>query len=323
MDQVANNNDANSSPVPPAGDNQAKSSSYDSNPFTLAFSALGRFFKHNLAWAITLIVLSFLGATIQLLGNVADLAFNRDEITSEQTNPTGSTLEDDVKFGDYTADGESLELNATPAQISVAVLFGVGILLVALVVYLISATIGVLIRGALVHVVLESEKGNSVGFSDAVQASVSKFGVHYLSSILAGLKVFAWSLLFIVPGIIAVFRYRLLSYVVMSDKDKKYGKVSAVHSRTKQLAKGRLMEIFGIGSATSLIPIVGDTLALSGYAASHNQIASYKDGGKNLPKTHWLNYVLLGLTILFFTIIAIGIGLLFLFVRSELGSLNS
>lgn len=248
---------------------------YNSNPFTLAFDAFGRFFESNKNWAIFLIVIGLIGFVFQGISTIADIASN------------GSSS------GNTEAGANLATSNPDTAVIIAIVIVVVGIVLV---VGTVAAVINTYIKGMLVYVALQSEEGKTVSLSEAFQATSQRFWRLLWAVVFSWVKIFAWGLLFIIPGIVAAFRYMLLPYVVMSQSaDEK--SIGSAHTATKRIVKGRLLEVFGVNVVGSIIPIIGSIIGLAGHAAQFNQLNVADKDNLEKPPVHWLNKLLLGLSI--------------------------
>lgn len=230
---------------------------YISNPFVLAYRAAKRLYATNKGWAIVFIV----------LGILSSFQSNYDATSNQSTleNPVGTTIDPALVFF---------------------------ILIAVLVFSLLVVVITVYLTGLFSFVALQSEKGNTVSVGDAVRAVNKKFHLLLKASLLAGLKILGWTLLFIIPGIIASLRYTLLAYLIMdSDTEGKQAQpVKATHDRIKQLTKGRLWEVFGM-SFTSIVPLAGTLFNVAGSAALYRQLQVYTDKKAEKPPIHWLNYL--------------------------------
>lgn len=243
---------------------------YISNPFKLAVDATSRLFETNKVWAIVIIVLGLFGAFPQGSGSNQD---SQKVTEAASSNPETSTI------------------------IATAILI-FGVILVVLVIALV---IGSYVEGMLSYVALQSEKGKKVTFSEAVGEVNKRFSRLLGAYALALVKIVGWSLLLIVPGIIAAVRYSLLSYVIM-DQPAEEKSVKAAHDRVKEVTSGRLWEVFGI-QFTGIVPIVGSLFSLAGGAALYKQLQVFTDKKLEKPKIHWLNYlalvfILIGLILL-------------------------
>lgn len=231
---------------------------YISNPFVLAYEAAKRLFNTNRGWAILFIVLGVLSVF------------------------------------SYTDDGQQQPANQSTAAmnqpeiaISVAlVVFVVSAVLLFIILIMILASY---LTGLFSYVALESEKGRKVTLKEASLATREKFWDLLGSLLLAAVKIFGWTLLFVIPGIIAALRYALIGYVVMDTATKHRG-VKVIHERTKTVTKGRLWEVLGI-TFTGALPFVGTLLNTAGGAALYNQLKIYTDKKLKKPKIHWLNYL--------------------------------
>lgn len=243
---------------------------YISNPLKLASRSAKNLFNANKRWAILLIVLGIFST------------FSSSDGTNTQNQALGTS---------------------SSAEISVA--FVVFIVSFALLFALAVAVVSVYVGGMLSFVALESEKGNKVTFRQAFDATSKRFWLLLGATLLAGLKILGWLLLFIVPGIIAMLRYSLLSYVIM-DGPAEENTVKASHDRVKQLTVGRLWEVLGV-SITGFIPFIGTLFSTAGYAGLYTQLKVYTDSKNEKPKIHWLNYWLPVVIILLSIILSLAV----------------
>lgn len=276
---------------------------YNSNPFTLSFDALGRLFKTNVGWAIALIAVGF----IAFLGNAASSVIDLVNL-QQDTTPTSSTSFESSLSNTELSTGSDIDAGV--------VLLIVGVVLVFVVIaVIIGAIISTFLTGMFTYVMNQSEQGKSVSLSEAFNAVLKRFWRLLWATLLAHLKIFGWTLLFIVPGIIAALRYSLLPYLIMNEPEEEKG-VTDAHDKVKSVVKGRLWEVFGVGTVATLIPIVGETIGIAGRSALYRQLQYSQDHKIERPKIHWLNYlgaILLGLLLflaaLIIVVIAIAIGL--------------
>lgn len=283
--EILKKDNINSGPLAPETSpttTPAKNQNYQSNPFPLVFNALGRIFDRNVWWAIAIIALGLIGSF--------QYNYSADDNSTEnfkqqvQNPPQLSNVSSDI-FG----------------------IIAVASFIVIILVLLLTA-ISTFINGMFVYVALQTEKGrSSISFKEAVRETSSRFQRLFLANILAMIKIFLWSLLLIIPGIIAALRYALLSYVVMSEPSSNKG-VSASHERVKSITKGRLIEVFGVLFASGIIPIIGEVLRIAGGATQYNQLVEFHDKHLTKPKVHWLNYlglILLTLLLLLITLLVV------------------
>ncbi len=249
---------------------------YQSNPFSLSFDKFGQFFEKNLWWAIVLIIVPIFSFFLQMLGAAIDTSSDNVHALSSSNSEVAPWLAVVAAF---------------------LVLFSA---LFAAVIIIASIAIGTFITGLFAYVALENNAGRSATFGKAVDAVVSRFWRLFLAQLLAFVKILGWSLLFVVPGIIAIFRYALLPYVILDEPASKKG-VKTSHERVKTLVNGRKREVFGIATVATIIPIVGGINQLVGNAALYRQLQVYSNKKLQKPPIHWLNYfgfIILGLYIL-------------------------
>lgn len=249
---------------------------YISNPFALAYRAAKRLWETNRGWGIFFIVLGVLSSF--------QSSYNYPASTPSE-NVSGST-----------------SIAIDPA---VALFIG-GLVLIFFVLVIVFT---IYFTGLFSYVALQSEQGKKVSLGEAMQAVNKKFGILFRASLLAGLKIFGWTLLFIIPGIIASLRYTLLAYLVMDDSEKNNDpSVKVTHDRIKEITAGRLWEVLGI-SFTSIVPFVGTLFNVAGSAALYRQLKTYTDKKIEKPQIHWLNYlsaaILLAILIAVFFVVAL------------------
>lgn len=263
---------------------------YNSNPFTLSFDALGRLFKSNVGWAITLVALGFFSFLAQVVSSIIDLANNGSNQASTNPSSNGITL-------------------GAP---DLPVIIGIVIIAIFFVIcfVILSTMIETFLKGMFTYVMLQSEKDKAVTFSESLNATSRRFWQLFWSLLLANAKILGWTFLFIIPGIIAALRYSLLPYLIMDQSAEKQS-VKQSHDGVKSLVKGRIAEIFGVGTVAAIVPFVGYTLGIAGRGALYRQLRYSQANTTQKPKIHWLNYLGLGaiglLVLLVLTIIGVSI----------------
>lgn len=273
---------------------QADSIKYHSNPFSLSFDKFGQLFEKNLGWAIALAILPLIGFVLNLIVSLIDVA-----LSPEASAHAG-----------HAHSGSHHLATVDPAAVGVAILAVFAFVLFIACIIAISVAIQVFIGGLFTYAVLENEAGRTARFSSAIDAVVSRYQRLFFAQLLATVKILGWTLLFIIPGIIAVFRYTLLPFVIMDEPASEKG-VKKSHDRVKALVAGRKMEVFGVYTIGVIIPYIGGITQLIGNAALYRQLQIFNDKKLEKPPVHWLNYfglVLFGiLMLLIFAIITLAI----------------
>ncbi len=277
---------------------------YQSNPFSLSFNKFGLFFEKNLGWAIALLVIPVFFGLLQFGSQIPWLLEpDTTETTSTTTKKEDTTYKNNYYSGDkeektpdftqYSED-EIPPLGAIAVIVSILVVLFVGIVIL-------QALIQTFIFGMLTYVALENDAGRKASLRGSIDAVVSRFRRLFLAQLLASAKIFGWTLLLIIPGIIATFRYALLPFVIMDESPKNKG-VVASHDRVKEIVAGRKREVFGVATVAVIIPIIGTIIQFVGNAALYRQLQSYHDQNGQKAPVHWLNYfgfMLIGIYLLF------------------------
>jgi hypothetical protein len=262
------------------------------------------FFEKNLGWAIALLV-------IPIFFGIMQFGSQMPWLLEPETSETTSSVDrrDKNVETSYTSDLKQIDSDKDKTEINEDDIppAGVIVLIVSLVILVIIGliTLQLLIQtfivGALTFVALENDAGRKASLSGAIDAVVARFRRLFLAQMLASLKIFGWTLLFIIPGIIAVFRYTLLPFVIMDESPKKRD-VKSSHDRVKAIVSGRKREVFGVATVATIIPIIGAISQYVGNAALYRQLQVYKDQNSEKPPVHWLNYFgffLIGIYLLF------------------------
>lgn len=178
-----------------------------------------------------------------------------------------------------------------------------GGLTIALVAWLITFVVGLLVysrfAGLVVNLMVQSVRGVKLSFGQALAAG-KPYGWKLIGFfILYALAVSVGYVFFVIPGIIFMIWFSMGAFVIV---DEKLGVIDAF-KRSKELAKGRFWEIFGVMgvlqiiSILAIIPLLGWIAAVvlsvayaAAYAVRYNQIKEYKDGNKPFPKVSSANF---------------------------------
>lgn len=289
-------------PAPPIHQTATGSINYDSNPFSITFKNFSKMFKHAQAVAIIMIVFGVFGS----FGNVPsfdssdfeDLNNNDFSLVTESKEVLGlNTVAQENSAEEALQEGVNFQLEneaETTSDIDGSAVAGIVVIVAVffLVIFTIALAIGALWSGVVASSANMSVRDRDISFSEAFSQSTSRFGVMFVATFIAGIKIIGGYLLFIIPGIRAQARYAALPYVVMGNPSMS---ASQALNETKRLYDGHLLEAFSIVWVGGVIPFVGDILAAVGLAQSARQISDYKS--KNLPKPamsgwNWLPIIL-------------------------------
>ena len=117
---------------------------------------------------------------------------------------------------------------------------------------------GLMLGVGFVSYALRVSRGQEAGFAELFDA-FGNFLRLLLLEVLIGLFVFLWSLLLVVPGLIAAYRYSMAVYIMLDNPDK--GPLDCLRE-SKELMRGRKGELFLLDLSflvwylLSLIPFV-------------------------------------------------------------------
>jgi len=131
----------------------------------------------------------------------------------------------------------------------VLISFAVGIVLGILgienetVVSIVSLLISALFELGYLNIFLKISRNEEVGVSE-LWSKTNMFLPYIVASIVVGFFTFAWSLLFIIPGIIAALRYSMIYYIMLDNPE-----MSAMDAlnESKRLMDGHKMDYFLLG----------------------------------------------------------------------------
>ncbi len=162
--------------------------------------------------------------------------------------------------------------------------------------------VSLLLFGPLEYAAAMLAKGKTVGLGEAFKATIANFGAYYWLYILFIVKVFLWSLLLIVPGIIMFNRY-VLSGTVFFAEDKRG---NAAIKRSSELVKGAWLTTYG---GAWIWNIVSQGLAAIVFwpatmAVLYRQLAHVTDASEQKPPAHILSWLIF--------LVPIGIAVLYL-----------
>jgi len=274
----------------------ARKPTYQNNPFFVAVDGLTLLFKKALPVAILGIVLASLTLVSNTAQNVADIAGRKGAaFTSSQT--TNQFPEQAVK--DFFQSQTSQEL------IVLAIIVGLSLL--------VAIFVSTLISGVFDYTAAQLAKGKTVTLPQALKSVLDRFFGYLWLNILIGIKVFLWSLLLIVPGIIMALRYSLSG---VSFFEKELG-ANAATKDSSRLVKGAWITTFSSFALFNIITfgMIQPVLQSGTLSVLYTQLNGYDAAKLDKPAAHWLSWLTLLLPMaLFFLVILITVGSVIAFV---------
>lgn len=263
---------------------------YINNPFFIALRGLEWLFNHAKSIAIVLLVISLLGAG----GNLVTSNFNQSTHTDQkQLEQDQSKIMSDVSHAIQSV---------SPEQWAI-----IGI--VGLVTILIVAFLSFWIKGATEYTAAHLAKGEDVTIGGALGGSWHRLGSYSWLQILIGIKIFLWSLLLIVPGIIMAVRYSLAGTAFFAEDDLKG---NAAIKRSLVLTKGAWITTFASSIVFNVVTL-GLLKSLTNIGTNSVLYRQFADT-ETKPKPHWLSKLTLAL-------ILVAIGLLALIIAAVIAFL--
>lgn len=256
---------------------------YENNPFLVGLHGLQLFFKLALPVAIITVVLAIVGLASSSLQQeqTQNNRLSRQELTPKQSYE--EFREDLVLKKDYL-EGK-IEQNLLGFIVIV-------VLIIAALVF-----VGTILAGVFDYTAAQISRNKKVTFTEAFNAVVSRFFPYLWLRILVAIKIFLWSLLLVVPGIIMSVRYSLSG---VSFFDKKLSANAATKDSSK-IVKGAWLTTNGSFVLFNVITLglINIVLKPGTGAVLYRQLDTYDKTGMKKPNAHPLSWLILILPYVF------------------------
>ena len=251
---------SNTSTTTPAA---AKSSAYENNPFFVATNGLDLLFKRAQTIGILLAILVGISALSSL--------------------PSAFLPSNDQRQQTPAAQGsDATGFPSIPAEVWL-IIVGVALLLV-----LVFSFVGIVIRGLLDYTAANLAKDKQTTISEAFRGVFGNFWGYTWVLVIASVKTFLWTLLFIIPGIVMSVRYSLAGVAYFDKKLK--GNESVKHSSA--LVKGAWLTTNASQNLLNIITlgIIQPLLVPGTNGILYRQLSA---AGETKPKAHVLSWLTL------------------------------
>jgi hypothetical protein len=174
--------------------------------------------------------------------------------------------------------------------------------------------VSLLLFGPLEYTAAMLAKGKQVGLGEAFKATLNNFGAYYWLYILFIVKIFLWSLLLIIPGIIMFNRYVLSGTVFFAEGKRG----NAAIKRSSELVKGAWLTTYGGAWVWNMISQGLATIVFwpATMAVLYRQLARVTDASKAKPAAHILSWLILLIPIAIAVLYLVFMILLFTFIAT-------
>jgi uncharacterized membrane protein len=252
---------------------------YENNPFTVAVDGLRLLFQLALPIAIVTIVISIAAMFTNMNQQLHVPSASAPALSSN--NSAQDTL--DAIQNEAAIAKQDIQRAFENNLPEVLLIIGGVVLL-----FIFFATI---LASILDYTAAHLSNGQKVTFSDALATSLREFFPYLWLRILVAVKIFLWSLLFIVPGIIMSVRYSLAG---VSFYDKSLGAQAATKDSSR-LVKGAWLTTNASFTLFNLITLglIQTILRPGTSAVLYRQLNEYDKKGKTKPKAHVLSWLTL------------------------------
>lgn len=213
--------------------------------------------------------------------------------------------DDEVDFDKY---GDSYEqLISRPQDLLV-----IGFIILAIVIF--AVVVSAMLHGIGAYTASRLAQGEKVTIKEAFYSVLERFGGYLVFYIWMNFKIFLWTLLFIIPGIFAYYRYSFAG-IVFFDKDLKH---EHAIKESIRLTKGGRMTIFSSQLLFNMITFgyIDQIISIATNTELYRTYTALDKANQPKPSIHWLSwatlavpFVLFFLAMLFFIGLAIVIGL--------------
>lgn len=258
---------------------------YENNPFFVATNGLDLLFKKAQSVGILMAVLAGVSA-------LASLPYMFMPPAAEPSQPTATDPEA------VAAENEALAHAISNIPTEVWLIGGALVLIIAAVML----AIGIVFRGITDYTSAQLASGKQVTLNDAFRAVFNNFWSYTWVLVMASIKTFLWTLLFVIPGFVMSYRYSLAG-VVFFDKALKGG---AASTESAALTKGAWLTTFASQNLLNMITLGAIPMLLQP-GTNGVLYSQLRTAGNEKPRAHFLSWLTLLLPIIF---VALSIGVI-------------
>ena len=276
---------------------------YQNNPFFIAVNGLNLLFRA----AQNIAILGLVIAGFSLLLNYAQTAID----ASNPANQAGLTNDERIEAQEKQI--TDFVQQVTTASVEQIMLVSLAVVTVIIVIFIAGSFLSAIFD----YTSAKLAKGDTVSFKQAISGATKRFGSYIWLQINISVRIFLWSLLFIVPGIYKAVRYTLSGVVFYSGKPQS---AAASINRSEKLVQGAWLTTFASHMLFNLITLgVISTLLTPGTnAILYRQYTQLEHNKQSKPKAHMLSWLTVSLPIVGVTLVLLTIAALITYGISQL-----
>lgn len=271
--------------TPPPVSHTTTLKDYENNPFMVALDGIKIFFDKAQGVAIAMLVLAGLSFVAGVISTIID-AFAEDEpsVSTQRVVPTTGNTASPESVSQAIQNTINQVSPEQWAAMSIALIFIFAIVAVSFV-------FSAYLKSVVDYTSARIARGHKVDLGEALKGGAQRFGGYLWLQVLIAVKTLLWSLLFIVPGIIMMYRYSLAG---ISYYDKKVSATNAIKD-SLTLTKGAWLTTY---ASTVLFNLV--TLGIAQFFVEssarvrlYQQLDHVTKKGELKPSAHILSWLTL------------------------------
>lgn len=252
---------------------------YENNPFNVALNGLRILFQLALPIAIVTIIISIASIFTNMGQQFQPPSASAPALSSNSTAQEAlDAIRNDAAIAKQDVQ-RAFETNLPVVLLSISAVF---------IIFIFFATV---VSSIFDYTAAHLSNNKKVTFTEALATSLREFFPYLWLKVLVTIKIFLWSLLFIVPGIIMSVRYSLSG---VSFYDKSLG-AQAASKESSRLVKGAWLTTNASFTLFNLITfgLIQAVLQPGTSAVLYRQLNEYDKSGTPKPKAHILSWLTL------------------------------
>ncbi len=191
--------------------------------------------------------------------------------------------------------------------------------LVTAVIVVFAMVAGAMLHGIQSYTALKLSRGEKTTIGEAFSAVLAQLGGYIVLYLWMNLKIALWTLLFIIPGINAYYRYSFAG-ILFFDKQLPHEKALKESSR---LTKGGIITLLTSNMLFNIITIgyITNIITIATQSELYREYTKLDASGSSKPSIHWLSWLTIGLPFILiagFIVLSITIAIIIALVGSLL-----